>query len=237
MSRFRPHRRFVAGLLAFACLAPGAVMAEEVVWRLDNLRRIGGFETKVEGRPRVVRTPVGKAILFDGVDDSVFIGGRPLVGAKTFTLEVLVRPDGGKFEQRFMHVAETDPVTGLDTLPTGTADRNPRFMFEVRVKDGQWALDAFVNSKAGSKPLLFMDKLHPLGRWHVVTQTYDGKTYRAYVDGVLQGEADVAFTPHGPGHVRVGARMNQIDHFTGAIAKARFTDRALQPNEFLRVEK
>ena len=34
-------------------------------------------------------------------------------------------------------------------------------MFEVRVKDGQWYLDAFVNSAAGSKALIDPKKLHP----------------------------------------------------------------------------
>jgi hypothetical protein len=228
-------RRCVLAILSCALIgAAGAAQAEQTVWRFDNLKRIGGFATQVEGQPRTVPSPVGEALQFDGKGDSLFIDGRPLVGARAFTIEVIVRPEGGPFAQRFMHIAQTDPVTGLDTSPSG-GDPNPRFMFEVRVTDGGWALDAFVNSRSGNKPLLFMDKLHPLGRWCVVTQTYDGKTYRAYVDGVLQGEGDVAFTPHGPGHVRVGARMNHVDYFKGSIAEARFTDRALAPEEFLKV--
>jgi hypothetical protein len=213
--------------------AAGTAHAEQAVWRFDNLKRIGGFRTEVEGQPRLVPSPMGKALQFDGKDDSLFIDGRPLVGASTFTIEAIFRPEGGQFEQRFMHIAETDPATGLDAMPKGARDPNPRFMFEVRVVDGSWYLDAFVNSKAGSKPLIFKDKLHPLGRWYAVAQTYDGKTYRAYVDGVLQGEAEVPFTPHGPGHVRVGARMNHVDYFMGSIAYARFTDRALAPGELL----
>ena len=66
-------------------------------------------------------------------------------------------------------------------------------------------------------------------------QTYDGKTYRAYVNGVLEGEADVAFTPHGPGHVMVGVRMNHVNYFKGSVALARFTDHALAPAEFIKV--
>jgi hypothetical protein len=30
-----------------------------------------------------------------------------------------------------------------------------------------------------------------------VAQTYDGKMYRSYVNGQLQGEAEIAFTPKG----------------------------------------
>ena len=80
------------------------------------------------------------------------------MGAKTFTIEAIFRPEGGDFQQRWMHIAETDPKTGLDANPSGTADPNPRFMFEVRVVNDQWYLDAFVNSPAGSKALIDPEK-------------------------------------------------------------------------------
>jgi 6-phosphogluconolactonase len=223
------------GLYFLKADAPDALRAGQTVWSLDNPKRIGGFATQVQGAPKTVTTPMGKGLQFDGKQDSVFVDGRPLVGAATFTIEAIIRPEGGAFQQRFLHIAETDPVTGLDADPTGTGGAHARFMFEVRVKDGQWALDAFVNSKGGSKALLFMDKMHPLNRWYSVTQTYDGKTYRAYVDGVLEGEGEVAFIPHGAGHVRIGARMNKVDYFQGSIARLRFSDRALTPGEFLKV--
>ena len=213
-----------------------AAQAEQTTWRFDNLKRVGGFAVTTEGAPRLVEGPRGKAVQFDGKGSSLFIDGRPLVGAATFTAEVIFRPEGGPFAQRFMHIAETDPMTGLDTGPPGGGDTNGRFMFEIRVADGSWYLDTYVNSKAGSKALLFEGKRHPLNRWYAVAQTYDGKTYRAYVDGVLQGEADVAFTPHGPGHVRVGARMNREYYFTGSVAEARFTDRALAPDQLLKTK-
>ena len=230
----RSHMRWRSSLATFlAVMICGVTSAEQVVWQFDNVERIGGFPIEVEGEPRIVAGPVGKALRFDGEDDSIFIDGRPLVGAATFTIEVIFRPEGGVFEQRFMHIAATDPRTGLDANPSGAGDPNARFMFEVRAVDQNWYLDCFVKSNAGSKALVFDDKLHPLGRWYAVAQSYDGKTYRAYVDGILEGEAEVAFVPHGAGHVRVGARMNRISHFKGAIAKARFTDRALSPDELL----
>lgn len=227
-------RRAVGMLLALQMLPGGAACAEQVVWKLDNLRRIGGYGVTVQGRPTVVPGPGGRAIRFDG-QDSILIDGRPLIGAPHFTVEVLFRPEDGPFEQRFLHIAETDSQTGRDSAPAGSVDRNARLMFEVRVKNGRWALDTFVNSRAGNRPLLFLDKTQPIGRWYVAAQSYDGTTYRSYVDGVLQSEGPVAFAPLGPGRVRAGARMNLIDHFHGSIAMVRFTDRALSPAEMLRV--
>jgi len=207
------------------------------VFKFDNLSRIGGMTPKVEGSPQLVDSPVGKAVQFNGKDTGLFFPGRPLVGAKTFTIEAIFRPEGGDFQQRWMHIAETDPKTGLDANPGGTSDPNPRFMFEVRVVDGQWYLDAFVNSASGSKALIDPKKLHPINQWYAVEQTYDGKTYRSYVNGVLENEGEVAFTPHGPGHMMVGVRMNHVNYFKGSVAQARFTDRALKPSEFLKLPK
>ncbi|HKQ10967.1 MAG TPA: LamG domain-containing protein [Rhizomicrobium sp.] len=233
MSRCSIWAAAIFGILS----ASSAWAQEQTVWKFNNLSKIGGLTPKVEGAPKLVDSPVGKAVQFNGADTALFFPGRPLVGAKTFTIEAIFRPEGGAFEQRWMHIVETDPKTGLDANPSGTADPNPRFMFEVRVKDGQWYLDSFVKSAAGNMPLIDPKKLHPINRWYAVAQSYDGKTYRAYVDGVLEGEADVAFTPHGPGHMMVGVRINHVNWFTGSVAQARFTDRALKPEDFLKVPK
>jgi Concanavalin A-like lectin/glucanases superfamily len=233
MSRCSITFAVLLGTIAFS--TSGAQSQEQTVWKLNNLSHIGGLTPKVEGNPQIVDSPVGKAVQFNGKDTGLFFPGRPLVGAKTFTIEAIFRPEGGDFQQRWMHIAQTDPKTGLDANPTGTGDPNPRFMFEVRVVDNQWYLDAFVNSPAGSKALIDPKKLHPINQWYAVEQTYDGKTYRSYVNGVLENEGDVAFTPHGPGHVMVGVRMNHVNYFKGSVAEARFTTRALKPEEFLKV--
>lgn len=221
----------VASLIA--CLLTTSASAQ--VWTFDNLASIGGQTPRVEGALKLVDSPIGKAVVFNGKDTALFFGTRPLVGATTFTIEAIFRPDGGAFAQRWMHVVETDLKTGLDAAPSGTNDPNPRYMFEVRVVDNNWYLDGFVNSRSGSKALAFPEKLHPIGPWYAVAQTYDGKTYRTYVDGVLQGEGDVGYTPQGPGHVMVGTRINRVNYFQGAVAELRFTDHALTPDQFLKV--
>jgi len=228
-------RHLKAALAVFAVWAVSPAAAEQSVWRFDNFNRIGETTPKVEGSPQLVDSPVGKAVQFNGRDTALLFPGRPLVGAKSFTIEAIFRPEGGDFQQRWMHIAQTDPATGLDANPGGTADPNPRFMFEVRVVKDQWYLDAFVQSKAGSQALAFPEKLHPLNQWYAVEQTYDGKTYRSYVNGVLEGEAAVAFTPHGPGHMMVGVRMNRVNYFKGSVALARFTDKALSPDAFVKL--
>jgi hypothetical protein len=95
-------------VLLGAVVSSGA-LAQTTVWKFNNLSRIGGLVPKVEGTPALVDSPVGKAVQFNGADTALFFPARPLVGAKTFTIEAIIRPEGGNLEQRWMHIAETDP--------------------------------------------------------------------------------------------------------------------------------
>ena len=226
-----------AGTVGVWPAATRAQQGVQVTWIFDRLDTIGGLPVTVYGNPNVIETPLGKAVEFDGIDDSIYIDRHPLAGAEQFTFEAIFRPDGGAAEQRWFHLAERNPTNGqLVTLTGGaTQDENARFLFELRVIDGnRWCLDAFVAGPGYSQALMFRDKLHPIGQWYHVASTYDGRMFRSYVNGALQGEAELAFTPHGPGGTSVGTRMNHVNYFNGAVRQARFTPRALTPDQFLK---
>jgi hypothetical protein len=196
-----------------------AAAGQSESWTFDRLDRIGGHPTTHLGDPRVVDTPLGKAIEFDGVDDALFVDVHPLAGAETFTWEAIFRPDGGAAEQRWFHLQEN----GTDN----------RMLFEIRVIDGRWCLDSFVHSPDASQALINRERLHPLGAWYHVAAVYDGREFRNYVNGAQEGAAEIHFTPQGPGGSSVGVRFNRVNYFKGAIHTARFTRRALTPAEFL----
>lgn len=224
-----PSRRLVlagaAGLAGCAAL-PGAARPRQTVWTFDRLTDIGGLPTAPEGGPTLVDSPWGPAVRFDGVDDGLFIEEHPLAGAGTWTIECLIRPDGGAFEQRFLHLAEIGDPTAEDPY-SGT-----RILFEIRVEGQEWWLDAFARGPDYNHTLIFPEHRHPIGRWFHVVQSFDGEMYRAYVDGVLQGEAPLAYTPQGPGRTSAGVRINRVSWFNGALRQARFTHAALTPDQF-----
>lgn len=211
--------RSVLGLLAALAMLPTSAQARSVEWTFDRVDRVGGLATRVLGDPRVEDGPEGRAVVFDGVDDAIYLGRHPLAGARAFTVEAVFRPDGGAFEQRWLHLASDDPAN------------QTRLLFEIRVVGDSWYLDSFIKGKGYSQVLIDPKKLHPVGRWYHVAQTFDGRTYRSYVNGVLEGEAEVpGFTPQGPGNASVGVRYTRVNFFHGAVRKARFTDRALAPS-------
>ena len=215
-------------LAAFTPAASGRQPLMTTVWTFDRLDQIGGHRTIVLGQPRVIDSPVGKAVEFNGKDDALFIDNHPLAGADTFTWEAIFRPDGGEKEQRWFHLSERDPVTG--------ADAENRMLFEIRVIEDKWYFDSFNQSGAASQALINKTALHPLGAWYHVAAVYDGKEFSNYVDGVREGAVDIHLAAQGPGHSSVGVRINKVFYFKGAVHLARFTRRALSPSEFLRIE-
>ena len=115
----------------------------------DRLDRIGEHATTIQGNPRVIETPIGKAVEFDGVDDALFVEVHPLAGAKTFTWEAIFRPDGGSIEQQWFHLQE--------------AGSENRMLFEIRVVGDSWFLDSYDQTTTGSATLMNKKSLHPLG--------------------------------------------------------------------------
>jgi hypothetical protein len=218
---------FTVSLLVTLALAESTMrqQADAAVWTFDRLDSIGGHKTTVLGAPRIIDSPVGRAVEFDGVDDALFIDNHPLAGAAAFTWEAIFRPDGGDPEQRWFHLSELDPVTGVDT--------DNRMLFEIRVVGALWYLDSYSQSGFANKALMNREARHPLGAWYHVASVYDGTEFRNYVDGVREGAAQLHLAPHGPGRTSVGARINKVFYFKGAVRLARFTRRALSPEEFL----
>ncbi|HEV2135344.1 MAG TPA: LamG-like jellyroll fold domain-containing protein [Terracidiphilus sp.] len=239
---FRPKRmssRSVVFLLVCAISPPFALNAagkhgpesravpHAVTWRFDRTDLIGGQRPEVLGHPRIIQTPAGKAVEFNGINDALIIPQHPLAGASTYTWEVIFRPDGGAFAQRFFHLQEQDPATHQDT--------GNRMLFEIRVINGQWCLDSFASSGENHRTLINCKLLHPLGKWYAVTAVYDGKELRNYVDRQLQGEGSLDLKPQLPGRSSVGMRINHIYFFKGAVLMARMTPRTLPSGEFLKV--
>jgi hypothetical protein len=198
---------------------------DSIVWKFDRFEDIGGHPTATEGGPQLIDTPAGRAVLLDGVDDVVFIGNHPLAGATAFTIEAVFRPDGGAFEQRWLHLAEVDPVNG--------EAQSPRTLFEVRVVEDQWYLDAFTTGPDYNTALVVPEKTFAIGRWYAVQQTFDGKIYRSFVNGIQQAEAELDYKPQGAGRTSIGMRINRVTPFKGAVLEARFTPGALTPKDFM----
>ena len=193
-----------------------------VTWKLDSLKKIGGNKVEVFGDPKVIKTNKGKALLFDGVDDGIFVAKDPVAGAEAFTIEAIFRPDsGGGKEQRWLHIDDMENVES-------------RALLEIRLNDNEWFLDTFIKSGDARSPLYAKNFKHPTGQWFHIALVFDGMEMRHYVDGKLELSGKVNIRPFGQGVTSIGVRQNKVFWFKGAVLKTRFTNRALSPKQFMK---
>src|SRR5262249_47799891 len=86
------------------------------VWTFDRLDKIGGFPTTVLGHPKIIQTPVGKAVEFNGMDDALFVDNHPLAGMRTFTFEAVFCPgQGGAARQQWVFLSPRGSQNRQDT--------------------------------------------------------------------------------------------------------------------------
>ena len=195
-------------------------VAGAITWNINNLDQIGGQSATIIGNPQVISTSVGKAVLFDGIDDGLLVKGNPIAAASAFTVEAVFRPDaGGATEQRWFHFQED-------------ANDN-RILLEIRLNGDQWFLDSFIKSGNEKRTLYSETFKHKTGEWYHVALVYDGITMHHFVDRKEELSGPLTIQPLGDGSTSIGVRMNRVFWFKGAVRKARFTQRALSPAEFM----
>lgn len=193
-----------------------------IVWKINNLKKIGGHKVEILGNPQIIKTDKGKAILFDGIDDGIFINSNPLSGAKEFTIEAIFRPDeGGEKEQRWLHIEDLENIES-------------RALLETRLVGKEWFTDTFLKSGENRLAHFAENFKHPLGQWFHVAMVFDGKEMRHYVNGKLELSGAINIKPFGKGKTSIGVRQNKVYWFKGAVRTARFTNRAISPDQFLK---
>jgi hypothetical protein len=229
--RRRPRcLRACAALILAAAVVVGTPaltrrISGSVVWTLDNVKSIGGYAVIIIGAPKVVTTPAGPVIEFNGTTDGFLIDVNPIEGLAQFTVEAIFAPaPDGPEEQRFLHISENG------------SER--RLMMETRVlPDHTWALDTYLRMEAPGLALLDRAKTHSSGTWHAAALTYDGKTMTSYVDGIKELSGEVPFAPLKAGKIGIGVRQNLVSWFKGRIRTIRITPEALPAGKLLAAGK
>ncbi|RPH37325.1 hypothetical protein EHM92_02965 [bacterium] len=212
---------FVEALLRFLSLRLSPSSLQGVTeWELGTLdpSAMRGFAKT--GDPRPIDSPFGKAVLFDGTGDGLFVESNPLQHLPSFTVEVTFRPDSnGLPAQRFLHMGEMS---------------GDRIMLETRLtNDHHWYLDAHVRSGDSATTLIDERLRHPAGSWyHVALVVADGKV-DTYVNGRHELQGNIRFVPFHGGKTSIGVRRNKAYWFKGSICKIRVTAAGLAPSEFM----
>jgi len=172
------------------------------------------------------------AVAFGGTDAYVTFGAAPELGHEQFTIETWFRRDGPG------ELASTGGIVAvpLVTKGTGEADGDDRDLNWFLGLSGNTLAADFEEGAAGTTPGLN----HPItgvtaiadGEWHHAAATYDGTTWRLYLDGLLENELAVGEPPQAASiqHAALAAALTSTGHpegaFDGVLDEARVWDHA-----------
>lgn len=188
-------------------------------WILSSLLSTKTEGIRIAGNPRVIDCKYGKALLFNGSTDGIFMDQMPLDGLKQFTIEVIFSPErGGNFEQRFFHSGEV---------------KGDRVLLEMRSTKTDWYFDAFIKSGNRQKTLIEPKLVHPLDQWYHVAFVIRSGKQETYINGTKELESQIEIAPLHGGKTSIGVRQNEQSWFKGTIFKIRISPEALNPASFM----
>ncbi|GAA1283897.1 hypothetical protein GCM10009634_31040 [Saccharothrix xinjiangensis] len=164
----------------------------------------------VRGGAATTAGAVGRALAFDGVDDSVLVPYQPLPG--DFSIDFRVRYAAGGADQVLVWA-----------YGVGSTER----ALWLRAQPGRDRLYAWVQTDAGAAAVAAPDAdAFGDGRWHHVELRRAGDTLELLVDGTVRGSAEVRGTlTHGDAFavdgIQLGMRPNGVEQFKGALDEFR----------------
>lgn len=188
-------------------------------WILSHISETISENIKITGAPEIIESKYGKALLFNGMHDAIFLESMPLDGLEQFTIEVIFQPaSGGNFEQRFLHCGEV---------------QGNRVLLELRSTNTHWYLDAYIKSEDQQKALIDSGLLHPLNQWHHLAFVVDHGKLKTYVNGKKELDSYIGFDALHEGKTSIGVRQNGQSWFKGAIYKITISPKALKSKKFM----
>lgn len=206
---------FLLVLFVASCEGP---YQEEVVWKIDDIREIGGNTVTVHGEPKVVDGEGTNYVEFNGKKDGLLINANPISAMEEFTIEVDFKPYPGfpeNREQRFLHIQDPE-------------NENRRILIELRLNDqNEWYGDWFIKSENESLTLIDSTHTHPLNQWFTISMVYSNGNIRGYVNGKEEVSGNFQYLPIGENaKTSLGTRMDKRSWFKGGISEVRFTPEA-----------
>lgn len=178
---------------------------------IDDPRSVAGMATEIRGDPVRAQFDGIPCVRFDGRGAGLLLGCNPIRGAAAFSIEVLFRPElGGGAEQRFLHIQEE-----------GSSNRA---LLETRGGvDGRWYGDVFLKGGREERFLNHPELAHECEVWHTLELRCGGGRISQWVDGSMELEGPLSFSPLGEGSLSLGMRRDGSSPFKGAIGRIRFT--------------
>ncbi len=144
-----------------------------------------------------------RALDFDGTSDYVTMGAAPALGLAQFTLEAWIKRTGtGQSTGSGAGGVTMIPLIAKGRGESDGSNVDCNYFFGLRATDGVLAADFEDMATGGNHPVIGTTPVTS-NVWHHVAASYDGTTWRLYLDGALDATAAANATP----------RSDSIQHF------------------------
>ena len=170
------------------------------------------------------RRPIPAAGLqFDGLDDRVTFGAAPALGAATFTIETWFRRDGpGSTATTGGGGVVAVPLVTKGMAEAEGDNRDTNYFLGIDGKRRVLAADFEDTANGGNHPVFGVTPICD-GVWYHAAATYDGTTWRLYLNGNLERRSSVGnFTPRFDSiqQAALGTALNSTGSASGAFLGA-----------------
>jgi len=166
----------------------------------------------------------GSALEFNGSSQYVTFGPAPSLGTPMFTLETWFKRTGAGVGTNTgsSGIADVIPLVSKGRAESEGSNVDMNYIFGIQASTGLLAADFEDTATGGNHPVLGQTAV-PISTtvWHHAAATYDGTTWRLYLDGVLDRTLSVgAFTPRADSiqHAGVGTAFNSTGVAAGFFA-------------------
>ena len=184
--------------------------------------------------PHAALAQVQQSIQFDGVNDHVTFGAAPSLGASTFTIEVRFKRTGTGVVTSTGSGA--NPANGLlNVVPLlakgrGEADGtnvDANYFLGLRTTDNVLVADFEDMAASNNNHAIAGTTVIQNNVWYHAAATYDGASFKLYLNGNLEASAATSVTPRFDSiqHASLGTAMNSTGvaagFFAGLLDEAR----------------
>jgi hypothetical protein len=157
-----------------------------------------------------------RALDLDGTNDYVTMGRAPALGLAQFTVEAWIKRTGtGQSTGSGSGGVTMIPVIAKGRGESDGSNVDCNYFFGLRATDSVLAADFEDMATGGNHPVIGTTPVTS-NVWHHVAASYDGTTWRLYLDGVLDATTTANATPRSDSiqHFGLGTAMTS----TGAAA-------------------
>ena len=173
-----------------------------------------GLDGATNGNPFFVEGIVGKALAFDGVNDSVNLGDNAAFDiTEQITLSAWVKTNDTGDGQHNPYVGKGDHAYAIKHASSNSIEF---FIYDAGWHTANVSVDSSFN-----------------GEWHHVAGTYDGLEVKTYVDGILGATTAHAGAIEVQAHnLTIAINSEEIDrYYYGTIDEVKIYNRALSKGE------